>query len=165
MLRLISSLVLIFTISGCGLFQPRPETADKIIEKASKQKIFFAPYDLVWKAAHSAIKYTIANENQDYGVIETDFIKAVDGWLPPDQSKPQYTSGRYKLIFSFAKGNINGRQSTRVTIEKKIEIFRDFISETQIVQSDGLEEQSVFYRIEREIVIANALKKAALVSE
>lgn len=168
MLRLISNLVLllsIITLSGCGLFQPRPETADKIIEKASKQKIFFASYDLVWKAAHSAIKYTIANENQDYGVIETDFIKAVDGWLPPDQTKPQYKSARYKLTFSFAKGNTGGRESTRITIEKKIEVFRDFISETQIVQSDGLEEQSIFYRIEREIVIANALKKAAAVNE
>lgn len=165
MLRLISSLFFIITLSGCGLFQPRPETADKIIEKASKQKIFFASYDLVWKAAHSAIKYTIANENQDYGVIETDFIKAVDGWLPPDQTKPQYKSARYKLIFSFAKGNTGGRESTRITIEKKIEVFRDFISETQIVQSDGLEEQSIFYRIEREIVIANALKKAAAVNE
>lgn len=165
MLQLISSLLFIITLSGCGLFQPRPETADKIIEKASKQKIFFAPYDLVWKAAHSAIKYTIANENQDYGVIETDFIKAVDGWLPPDQTKPQYKSARYKLTFSFAKGNTGGRESTRITIEKKIEVFRDFISETQIVQSDGLEEQSIFYRIEREIVIANALKKAASVME
>lgn len=165
MLQLISSLLLMITLSGCGLFQPRPETADKIIEKASKQKIFFAPYDLVWKAAHSAIKYTIANENQDYGVIETDFIKAVDGWLPPDQTKPQYKSARYKLTFSFAKGNTGGRESTRITIEKKIEVFRDFISETQIVQSDGLEEQSIFYRIEREIVIANALKKAASVME
>ena len=65
----------------------------------------------------------------------------------------------------FAKGTTNGRNSTRVTIEKKIEIFRDFISETQVMQSDGLEEQSIFYRIEREIVIAQALKKASNVSE
>ncbi len=165
MLRQISKAALVLLLSGCNLFEPRPESADKIIEKASQQKIFFAANDLVWRAAHSAIKYTIANENQDYGVIETDFIKAVDGWLPPDQTKPQYKSARYKLTLSFAKGNTGGRNSTRVTIEKKIEVFRDFISETQVVQSDGLEEQSIFYRIEREIVIAQALKKAASVSE
>ena len=161
----ISSLLFITLLSGCSLFEPRPDSIDKIIEKASHQKIFFANYDLVWKAAHSAIRYTIANENQDYGVIETDFIKAVDGWLPPDQTRPQYKSARYKLILSFAKGNTNGRESTRLTIEKKIEVFRDFISETLIVQSDGLEEQSVFYRIERELIIAQALKKAASVAE
>lgn len=162
---LIFNLFIIFIISGCGLVQPRTESADKIIEKASKQKIFFASYDLIWKAAHFAIKYTIANENQDFGIIETDYIKAVDGWLPPDQTKPTYKSARYKLALTFAKGNTGGRESTRVTIEKKIEVFRDFISETQIVPSDGLEEQSIFYRIEREIIIDKALKKAASVSQ
>lgn len=165
MLRLISSLSLILILSGCSLFESRPETPDKIIERASQQKIYYANYDLVWKAAHSAIRYTIANENQDYGIIETDYIKAVDGWLPPNQTRPQYKSARYKLIFSFAKGTTNGRESTRLTIEKKIEVFKDFISEIQIVPSDGLEEQSIFYRIERELIIAQALKKAAASSE
>ena len=166
MLRLISSsLTLLFILSGCGLLEPRPDTADKIIERASQQKIYYSNYDLVWKAAHSAIRYTIANENQDYGVIETDYIKAVDGWLPPDQTRPQYKSARYKLIMGFAKGTTNGKESTRVTIEKKIEVFKDFISETQIVPSDGLEEQSIFYRIERELIIAQALKKAAAAAE
>ena len=85
MLLKISNLLLFsLFISGCGLFDSRPDDVDKIIQRASQQKIFYANYDLVWKAAHSAIRYTIANENQDYGVIETDFIKAVDGWLPPD---------------------------------------------------------------------------------
>lgn len=163
--QLIFNFILLLFISGCSLFQPRPDAADKIIEKASKQKIFIAPYDIVWKATHSAIKYTIANENQDYGVIETDYIKSVDGWLPPDQNRPQYNSGRYKLILNFAKTTSQGKESTRISIEKKIEIFKDFISETESVPSDGLEEQSIFYRIEREIIISNALKRAASVSE
>ena len=162
---LIFNLSWIFMLSGCGLIQSRTENAENIIEKASKQKIFFASYDLIWRAAHSAIKYTISNENQDFGIIETDYIKSVDGWLPPDQTKPTYKSSRYKLILNFARGNTGGRESTRITIEKKIEVFRDFISETQFIPSDGLEEQSIFYRIEREIIIDKALKKAASVSQ
>lgn len=157
----IFNLFIILTLSSCSLFERQPESADKIIQKASKQKIFFAPYDLVWKAAHLSIKYTIASENQDFGVIETDYVKAVDGWLPPTQTKPEFKSARYKLLFTFAKGKIDGKDSTRVTIEKKIEVFKDFISEKQIVASDGLEEMLLFYRIEREIIIANALKKSA----
>lgn len=159
------SFIILLSLSGCGLFNSRPESAEKLIERVSRQKIFFAPYDVVWKAAHAAIRYTIANENQDFGVIETDYIKGVDGWLSPDQNRPQYKSSRYKITINFAKGTTSGRESTRVTIEKKIEVFKDFISETQVVPSDGLEEQSIFYRIEREIVIARALKKAASVSE
>lgn len=158
---LIFSLGIVLSFSSCALFQKQPQSAELLLEKASKQKIFFASYDVVWKAAHSVIKYTIATENQDFGVIETDFVKAVDGWLPPDQSRPKYKSARYKLTFTFAKGKTEGRESTRVTIDKKIEVFKDFISETQSIQSDGLEENVLFYRLEREIIIAQALKKAA----
>lgn len=168
-LKLIFNFIIILFIScsffGCSLFEPRTSSAEKIIAKASQQKIFLASYDIVWRAAHSAVKYTIASENQDYGAIETDFIKAVDGWLPPDQTKPQYKSARYKLYFNFAKGTTNGKESTRVTIEKKVEVFKDFVSETVFVPSDGLEEQSLFYRIEREIIIDKALKKASSISE
>lgn len=161
--KLFSATVLTTVLASCTLFEKQTESADKIIQKASRQKIFFAPYDLVWKAAHQSIKYTIASENQDFGVIETDYVKAVDGWLPPDKSKPEYKSARYKLNLTFAKGKTEGHESTRVTIDKKIEIFRDFISEKQILSSDGLEELTLFYRIEREIRIALALKKASLV--
>ncbi len=161
--RICWSAFLFLMLAGCALFEKQTESADKIIQKASRQKIFFAPYDLVWKAAHQSIKYTIASENQDFGVIETDYVKAVDGWLPPDKSKPEYKSARYKLNLTFAKGKIEGRESTRVTIDKKVEIFRDFISEKQIISSDGLEELSLFYRVEREIIIAQALKKASAI--
>ena len=152
---------IVIFLSGCSLFEKQAGSANQIIQKASRQKIFFAPYDLVWKAAHQSIKYTIASENQDFGVIETDYVKAVDGWLAPDRAKPEYKSARYKLTFTFAKGKFEGRESTRVTIDKSIEIFRDFISEKQIISSDGLEELALFYRIEREIVISQALKKAS----
>ncbi len=161
MRRLIFIIILFAALSGCSLFEKQHDSVDKIIEKASQQRIFYASYDVVWKAAHTVIKYTIASENQDFGVIETDFVKAVDGWLPPNRTKPEFKSARYKLTFTFAKGKTDGRESTRVTIEKKIEVFKDFISETRIIQSDGLEELSLFYRIEREIIIAQALKKAA----
>jgi len=156
--------ILIFApliISGCGLFQGRPDSTSEILQKASNQKIFFASYDQVWKAAHATLKYTIASENQDYGVIETDYIKAVDGYVPPYQTKPEIPGSRYKLVMSFAKGQTNGRESTRVTIEKKIEVFKNVISDVQTLPSDGLEERIIFYRMERELVIASALKRAA----
>lgn len=157
------SLIIIFVlISGCGSQVLQSETPDAIIERSSQQKIYFAPYDEVWKAAHSVLRYTIAAENQDFGVIETDYIKAVDGWLPPFRTKPQFPSSRYKLVLSFARGKKGEAQETvRLTIEKKIEVFKDFISEVKNVPSDGFEEKTLFYRIERELIIAKALKKAS----
>lgn len=149
-------------VSGCGTQVLQPETPEAIIERSSQQRIYYAPYDEVWKAAHAVIKYTIAAENQDFGVIETDYIKAVDGWLPPFRTRPQYPSSRYKLVISFARGKKSeAAESVRVTIEKKIEVFKDFISEVKTVSSDGLEEKVIFYRIERELIIAKAIRKAS----
>lgn len=159
-LKLVFLLFVPIVFSSCGIFDPRPETPDQIIEKASHQKIFLAPYDQVWKVAHTALKYTIASENQDFGTIETDFVKSVDGWVPPYKKKPDYPGARYKLLFTFAKGETKNRESTRVTIEKKIEVFRNIISDTQTVASDGSEEKAIFYRMERELIIARAIERA-----
>lgn len=152
--------VLIFT--GCATNVLQPESSEAIIERSSQQKIFYAPYDEVWKAAHAVLKYTIAAENQDFGVIETDYIKAVDGWLPPFRTRPQFPSSRYKIVMNFAKGKKGDSQETvRVTVEKKVEVFKDFISEVKNMSSDGYEEAMIFYRMERELVIGKALKKAS----
>lgn len=154
-------LISLFFISSCRSFNEQLESPEEILQKASHQKIFFAPYDDVWKAAHATLKYTIAAENQDFGIIETDYIKAVDGWIPPYKQKPDNPSSRYKIVINFAKGQkYKGRDAVRVTIEKKIEVFKDFVSEVKNVTSDGLEEKSIFYRMEREIIISQALNKA-----
>ena len=161
-MKLLSLILIGLIASGCGSQVLQSESPEAIIERSSQQKIYYAPYDEVWKAAHSVLKYTIAAENQDFGVIETDYIKAVDGWLPPFRARPQYPSSRYKLVISFARGKKGEAQDTvRVTIDKKIEVFKDFISEVRTVNSDGFEEKSIFYRIERELIIAKALKKAS----
>jgi hypothetical protein len=87
-------------------------------------------------------------------------IKSLDGWLPPGEERSPSSGIRYKLTLTFAKGQTNGRESTRVTIDKKMEILRDFFSEPESLESDGLEEKIIFYRIERELIISDALKRA-----
>lgn len=161
--RSIFSFILIFLFlagSGCSLFDRQADPQNAILKQSVHQKLFFASYDAVWKAAHTTIKYTIAVENQDTGFLETEYIKGVDGFLAPEVDKAPSAGIRYKLVFNFAKGRTEGRETTRVTVEKKIERLRDFFSEPDLMPSDGFEEKTIFYRIEREIVIANALKKA-----
>lgn len=147
------------TIAGCSLFDKKP-SAHQRMGQINKQKVFFASYDNVWRAAHAVLKYPIAQENQDTGVIETEYIKGVDGWIPPNEQRPPSSGIRYKLTLIFAKGKTEGRESTRVTIEKRMEILRDFFSEPETMETDGLEEKIIFYRIERELIVNEALKKA-----
>jgi hypothetical protein len=158
--QLISKAAFLFCalLAGCAT-----GTVDKkeLLKVPAPQRVYYSDYDLVWKAAHSVLKYTIANENQETGFLETDYIKGVDGWLPPEQSKPPSAGLRYKFIITFVRGKAEGKDSTRVTIEKKSEVLRDFFSEAEDFPSDGLEEKVIFYRIERELIVNEALKRAS----
>ncbi|MFS4460730.1 hypothetical protein [Bdellovibrio sp. HCB2-146] len=157
---LVSVIITGCTLLGCSLFDKKP-SAHAQMSQINKQRVFFAGYDNVWRAAHAVIKYPIAQENQDTGIIETEYIKGIDGWLPPNVDRAPSSGIRYKLILNFAKGKTEGRESTRVSIEKKTEILRDFFSEPETIDTDGLEEKIIFYRIERELIIQDALKRAA----
>jgi hypothetical protein len=137
-----------------------PDAERGSIHSATMQRVYFAPFDQVWRAAHAVLKYPIASENPDAGHLETEYIKGIDGFLPPEKTKPPSAGMRYKLMLNFAKGRTDGRESTRLTIEKKIEVLRDFFSEPESLDTDALEEKTLFYRIERELVIFEALKKA-----
>lgn len=151
---LLSAMVLLTACATADKLEQAPEET-----KLVKQRVFYTPFDQVWQAAHAVIKYTIATDNPDTGTIETEYIKAVEGWRPPEASKAPSAGLRYKIVFIIAKGKSDGRDSTRVTIEKKMERHRDFFSETESVESDGLEEKVLFYRLEREIIVQQALKK------
>lgn len=147
-------------IAGCA-GQPVPSRKDRAIRKLVNQKIFYFPYDSVWRAAQLALKYPIAINNMDNGVLETDLIKADDGFLAPGEAKTPSSGVRYKITLVLAKGKVDGRESVRVTVSKSIEKKRDFFSDPETLNTDGLEEMTIFYRIERELLIDEALKKAA----
>src|SRR4051812_14057820 len=154
-----TSKILFVLMLGCESFQTASEDPAKPIPKPPAQEIFYYPFDQVWRAAHAVLKYPISNENPDSGSIETEYIKGVDGFLPPEKTKPPSAGIRYKIIMISAKGFTDGRESTRVTIDKKMEVLRDFFSEPEQMISDGLEEKVILYRIERELLISNTLKK------
>lgn len=148
----------IFLTGSCSLFDRLPDKGKELVQKKTQQKVFLANYDTVWRVAHTTLKYALAQTNQDTGVIETEYIKGVDGFLPPE-TKPPSAGLRYKIFMTFAKGKTEGKESTRVTIEKKIEILKDFFTEPELVASDGMEERLIFYRMERELVISDVLRK------
>lgn len=155
----LAALSLMLGLCSCALLEPQSRKV--VLRQSTPQRVYYFNFDQVWRAAHTVIRYTIANENQETGYLETEYIKGVEGWLPPETDKKPSAGLRYKLVVSFAKGRTDNRDSTRVTIDKKIEVMRDFFSEPETVDSDGLEEKILFYRFERELLISEALKKVA----
>lgn len=157
MLRLISSLIIFSFLVGCTQQPVRKKKKTQLIQ----QKIYYASYDNVWRAAQLALKYPIAMNNMDNGVLETEFIKADEGFQALSEDEFVSSGLKYKISLLLAKGKTEGRDSVRVTIKKILEKRRDFFSDPETIESDGLEEMVIFYRIDRELLIDEALRKAA----
>jgi hypothetical protein len=162
--RLISSSCLVLMLAACATSPPASKSKTKNLPRPIYQKVFYFPYDNVWRAAQLALKYPISVNNMDHGILETDSIKADDGFAPPGGERSPSSGVRYKISMILAKGKVEGREGIRVTINKNIEKKRDFFSEAEVLPTDGLEEKVIFYRMERELIIDEALKKAAKAS-
>lgn len=162
--RLISSFLFIFFLASCAS-EALIAKKQKKDQKFNHQKVFLSTYDAVWRAAQLSLRYPIGVNNMDHGILETDFIKADDGFIAPTEEETPSSGIRYKITLTLAKGKVDNKESVRVTISKVIERKRDFFSDPEPMVSDGLEEKILFYRIERELLIDEALKRAAKVNQ
>ncbi len=148
---------MILILSGCALFVDNREPPKSF---GPREQVFYSNFDQVWRAAQISLnRYPIRINNLDLGIIETDTVKGYKAWLPPTNQK---TSGglSYRLSIRVVKGGVEGRPAIRVSISKDLEFQKDFFAESQKLPSDGLEEQSILYRMGRELQIDQALKKA-----
>jgi hypothetical protein len=149
-------------LTGCSLFGPTSsDYADEELY-SPREQVFFDTFDSVWRATQIALQnYHIRVNNMDKGVIETDLVKGYKGWYPPHVKRRRGGGRRYSLSLRIIKGKINGKPAVKVTILKEIRFQKDFFAEEKNVVSDGLEEKSILYRVERELIIDEALRKAA----
>ena len=150
-------LSLVFLI-GCTSTTEQP----KLVESADPQeKIFREPYDDIWRAVQLAMAtYPIKVNNQDAGVLETESIRGDSAWVSPGQRRPPAGGFRYKIVVRVVRGRTDrNAPAGRVTILKSGEIQRDFFSAFEKLPSDGLEELSIMYRIERELAIDKSLRR------
>lgn len=150
--------VTLLILTSCSS-TPDPETFTR---KVSGPEIADIPasYEAVWRATLQTMgKYPLKTYDEDTGVIETDYIRGQNIWMPP--YKKEYGAGgfRYKINVKLIKVKSQRGPNIRVVVLKLPEIQKDFFSSPTKVSSDGLEELSIVYRIEREIQIQKLLKR------
>ncbi len=145
-------------LTSCAVFDAPEPTREELLKKIDTNRIYFYPYEKVWKAAQLVIKYPLVVSNMDTGVIETDVLKGNDGFIPPGK-KSNPDGLRYIIRIQLIKGKTKNKESVKVVVAKIVQLARDFFSEPESIVSDGLEEKAIFYRIEREIGIQQAIDK------
>jgi hypothetical protein len=158
-MRLIFSLFLSFLLSACALL---PEK-NKGEVTGPLEQVFHASYEEVWRASQLALQnYPMRVNNMDLGLLETDVIRGFNStWTPPHLSKNPSGGLAYKIVVKVVKGSLQEKAAQQVSVFKDISLQKDFFSDSQRQASDGLEEQSILYRITREIQIDRAIQKSA----
>jgi hypothetical protein len=147
------------TMSGCMTASEKLEHKLKLGETVSRA--YPARYEDVESAVKQAmIKYPQRVDNTEAGIFETDFVKGDTRFKAP-QSNADFSSGyRYRLLLRLVRGKSDAKPAVQVLVTKQVEIARDFFQTPEPVQSDGLEENVILYRIARELSIAKAMSRS-----
>lgn len=118
-------------------------------------------YSSVWRAALLVLKdYPIEIEDEETGEIKTRSIRAYEAWKPPPGLINDPKRRVYSLEVFLEKGfTSNETPLVRVTVMKTEFENKDFIQQNVAVQSNGIEENLILYRIQRELFLLEEQKK------
>ncbi len=126
------------------------------------QRVYFGEYNDVEMAIRAAMKkYPVKEDNLDAGIFETDNIRGDKMYRAPGSHERIESGIRYHIQIHTIKGKVDGKSAIQLIVKKVVERTRDFFADTESLPSDGLEENIIFYRVQRELAIAKAVKRAA----
>lgn len=155
----ILALILITSALGCSFMTEEPERID-IKNPGPKSQTYKSTFPNTWKACLMVLgKYPLKSYDEESGIIETDFIRGEDVWVAPHRKNYVVGGFRYKLNLRVIRGRSGSKNVTKVIITKMPEMQKDFFADAEKIQSDGLEEMSILYRVERELALDHALQK------
>lgn len=145
--------------SACSSYE---QFQDVTQELEIPSKVFKADYNQAWQAVLLVMRqYDLDLQNQESGVIKTRWIdntvelNFADSFGSSDAVK----SARFKIIINVVKGFRSGREVSKISVFKRQMIEQDFLQGWKVIRSDGIQEETILYRISRLIQIDNKLKE------
>lgn len=157
MTKFIPLFLLLF--SSCASYEKFKQITEEL---EIPSKIYRADFVQTWTAVLQVMKkYDIAYKNQESGKIKTRWmdntleVNFTDSFGSNDAVK----AAEFKLMVNVAEGLSYGRRVTKVTIYKRQRIEQDFLQGWREVNTDGILEKTILYRISKLIEIDNEIKK------
>lgn len=146
-MKQLSYLMIFVFILSCSSYEKyRKITEDLEIPS----KIYRADFNQTWQAVSQVMKrFDVAYQNQESGKIKTRWmdntieVNFADSFGTNDKVR----SAEFKLLVNINEGISYGRKHTKVTIHKVQRVERDFLQGWKVVDPDGIQEQTMLYRI------------------
>lgn len=152
-------LIGLLTLSSCASYEKFRQVTEEL---EIPSKVYRADFNQTWQAVIQVMrKFDIAQQNQEAGFIKTRFM---DNTLEKNFTDSFGTSdavkaAKFKLIVNVVKGYRSSREVTKVTIYKRQLVEQDFLQGWKEIPTDGIQEKTLLYRIERLIAIDNKLRE------
>lgn len=124
-------------------------------------KIFIGDYPLAWESAVEALKAAPMDVvNRENGTLQTKWLDntAERNLLDSGGLVSSYIKAQYRFRVVLAKGYFEGRPSVRVSVQKEQQIQRDVLEGWINQETDGIQENSLLYRLGKLIEIRKRLQ-------
>ena len=113
-------------------------------------KIYISDYPNAWEAAVEALKASSMEVvNRENGSLQTKWIDntAERNLIDSAGSVSPYVKAQYRFRVVIAKGFYEGKASVRISVQKEQQYQRDVLEGWLNQESDGIQENSLLYRI------------------
>ncbi len=113
-------------------------------------KIFMGDFSLAWESSIESMKTSpMEVVNRENGTLQTKWIDntAERNLIDSAGSVNQYLKAQYRFRVALAKGVYDGKPSVRISVQKEQQIQRDVLEGWIQQPPDGIQENSLLYRI------------------
>jgi hypothetical protein len=127
-------------------------------ENRAYSRIFATDFSTAWTAALEAANNNrnfVDNHNRDIGTIDTKWIDNTEQkhFLEVFSNEDFFLRGRYRMRILVREGKKNDQQAVLIRIQKEQQLERTFLAGWETVESSGIEEAQLLYRIGRLLAI------------
>ena len=124
----------------------------------SAQKVFTEKIEDLWQIVEVVMSdYPVKLNDMDKRIFETSFTSGKKMWKEPQPEK-SYIGYSTKIIIRLLKSK--KREAYKMIIKKVIRQKPNFFDDYKYIDSDGIEEKVILYRVNREFKIKKLQDKA-----
>lgn len=145
---LIAFAAVMVQLSACTTAYKRSLGANTV---RTYHRIFLSDFNTVWLAGLDALKNAPLDiSNREAGFIQTKWVENTEqlNFTNVFGAGPeQVIRAQFRFRISAAKGTFNGKESVKVSVQKEQLIQNDVLDGWRETESDGVEENTLLYRM------------------
>lgn len=126
------------------------------------EQIYRTDFNTAWQAVIESLKSVrLETVNREGGFIQTRWTENTEAknFIEPFFGSDSYLKAQYRFKVTVGKGFYNGQEAVKVAVEKEQMILRDVLDGWKPIVSDGVDENTLQYRIGRLVYIQMKIAK------